>query len=411
MSKVWIINHYATQMYFQRDGRHYFFAKYLIESGHEVEIFCSNKRHNSTDKISVSIFKDYTSKLIDRITFNFIKTFAQDKSIPLRLINIFSFTKRLKRVLKKRLIYDRPDVILASSVHPWTVKVSQEIGDIFNIKIISEFRDLWPESLIVYGIINKNSLIAKYFYNLEARLYKNASKLIFTMPFANMYFNENPYTQKLILDKKAYYISNGFDTKNHNKNLKEHSWVYPIKDSNKIRISYVGSIRKANGVENILDLAKKVQSVSSLIIFQIFGEGDYKNKLEKKARKMGLKNVKFKGFIEKKYVPSILQNSHYTYFYFRNSKLLNYGISLNKLFDYFASGRPIITNIDLSKLDYFPTEFFLHQNTIDWEKCSYNGVNLVDYSKKIQSNNSIDYLKEYDYKFLAKKLEKLLFGI
>ena len=29
MKKIWIMNHYAGGMFFQKGGRHYYFAKYL----------------------------------------------------------------------------------------------------------------------------------------------------------------------------------------------------------------------------------------------------------------------------------------------------------------------------------------------------------------------------------------------
>ena len=44
--KIWILNHYATDMYFDGGGRHQSLAKYLIKLGHDVKIFCANTVHN-----------------------------------------------------------------------------------------------------------------------------------------------------------------------------------------------------------------------------------------------------------------------------------------------------------------------------------------------------------------------------
>lgn len=38
MKKVWIWNHYATNMFFDQAGRHYWFSKYLIENGYKPTI-------------------------------------------------------------------------------------------------------------------------------------------------------------------------------------------------------------------------------------------------------------------------------------------------------------------------------------------------------------------------------------
>ena len=42
---VWIMNHYAGSMFFDKGGRHYNFAKYLRRSGYEPVIFCANSMH------------------------------------------------------------------------------------------------------------------------------------------------------------------------------------------------------------------------------------------------------------------------------------------------------------------------------------------------------------------------------
>ena len=50
---VWILNHYATAMYFDKGGRHYSLAKHLLSKGYKPIILCSNIRHNSTDEIEI----------------------------------------------------------------------------------------------------------------------------------------------------------------------------------------------------------------------------------------------------------------------------------------------------------------------------------------------------------------------
>ena len=47
---IWIFNHYATNMYFDNGGRHYWFAKYLKQADYNPVIFCANTLHGF-DKI------------------------------------------------------------------------------------------------------------------------------------------------------------------------------------------------------------------------------------------------------------------------------------------------------------------------------------------------------------------------
>ena len=50
----------------------------------------------------------------------------------------------------------------------------------------------------------------------------------------------------------------------------------------------------------------------------------------------------FKGRVEKKYVPSIVSRADLNFAHNSFTYLFNYGISFNKLFDYFAAGQPIL---------------------------------------------------------------------
>ena len=46
---VWIMNHYAGSMFFDKGGRHYNFAKYLRRAGYEPVIFCANSMHGNQE--------------------------------------------------------------------------------------------------------------------------------------------------------------------------------------------------------------------------------------------------------------------------------------------------------------------------------------------------------------------------
>ena len=71
--KIWIWNHYATNMFFNQNGRHYNLAKQLIKAGYDVTVFCANTFHGS-DRIVKAEDGLFTEKEIDSIKFVFIKT-------------------------------------------------------------------------------------------------------------------------------------------------------------------------------------------------------------------------------------------------------------------------------------------------------------------------------------------------
>lgn len=70
---IWIFNHYATDMYKNHGGRHYYFAKYLMREGYNVQIFCANTYHNKNEFIETNKYK-YSTDNCDGIKFIFVKT-------------------------------------------------------------------------------------------------------------------------------------------------------------------------------------------------------------------------------------------------------------------------------------------------------------------------------------------------
>ena len=178
---VWILNHYATNTYFEKAGRHYWFAENLLNKGYKPTIFCSNVRHNSDDVIDVSIGK-CRIETNNKIPFVFVKTKEYKGNGKNRIINMFNFYRNLFSVAKKYAKENgKPDVILASSVHPLTLVAGIKIAKKFGVKCICEIRDLWPESIVEYGMLKRNGIIAKILYKIEKWIYIKADKLTFTM--------------------------------------------------------------------------------------------------------------------------------------------------------------------------------------------------------------------------------------
>ena len=84
--KVWILNHYATDMYFDSGGRHHSLAKYLIKLGHDVKIFCANTEHNS-------------SRIVDTKGCLYVERIGED-SVPYGFINSLISWKWEKSYIK-----------------------------------------------------------------------------------------------------------------------------------------------------------------------------------------------------------------------------------------------------------------------------------------------------------------------
>jgi glycosyltransferase involved in cell wall biosynthesis len=237
---------------------------------------------------------------------------------------IFYTFKVLKYIPKLNL--SKPDIIVGSSVHLFAVWAAYKLSCIYNTTFVMEVRDLWPQTLIDMGISKWHPFIILLGW-LEKFLYKKADKIISNLPYAYDYIG------KFVKKEKFIWISNGVDLSNIKYTPKE--------KNDKFIISYTGAIGIANNLQILLDVAKKLKDNEN-IYFRIVGEGAEKEKLKVFVEENNLSNVSIENSVPKNEVTNILQNSDTLFLSLKDSPLYKFGISLNKLFDYMASGRVII---------------------------------------------------------------------
>ena len=339
---IWIWNHYATNMFFDQAGRHYWFAENLIKEGYKPTIFCASTNHFSDNHIDTEGSR-YSLDSVNNIPFVFVNTPEYKGNGKNRVLNMISFYRGLFKTAKMYAeLNGKPDVILASSVHPLTLVAGIKIAKKFDIPCICEVRDLWPESIVAYGSLKGNSMIAKLLYQGEKWIYKKANSVIMTWEGGTQYIQDQGWDNQIDLNKVKH-ISNGVIIDSFDKNSKENQIDdSDLNDKNYKNLVYAGSIRKVNNLGLLLDAAKLVQEKDQQIKFLIYGSGDEKEMLENRCKEENINNVVFKGRVEKKMIPSILKKSYANILHNSSTSLDKYGQSQNKFFEYLAAGRCVI---------------------------------------------------------------------
>ncbi len=340
---IWIINHYATNMFKDQAGRHYWFAENLIKQGYKPTIFCASTVHNTNENFNTnnSLF---ISDKTRGIPFTFVNTPSYKGNGKQRIKNMFTFYRNLFPVAKEYANkYGKPDVILASSVHPLTLVAGIKIANKFGIKCICEVRDLWPESIVAYGSLKRNSVIAKILYQGEKWIYKKADSIIMTWEGGREYISNQGWDNQINLNKVKH-ISNGIVIDTFDANVEKYKMEDPdLNDNSYKNVVYAGSIRKVNNLGLLLDAAKIIQNKGKDDIrFLIYGSGDESEALIKRCDEENINNVIFKGRVEKKYIPSILKKSYINILHNSSTSLDKYGQSQNKFFEYLAAGKCIV---------------------------------------------------------------------
>lgn len=343
---VWIMNHYAGSMYFDRGGRHYNFAKYLKRAGYEPVVFCANSKHGPAETWfpDDTLWHEHAAEEIG-VPFVFVKARTYTGNGKQRVLNMLDFYRSVKKAAREYAAkHRRPDIIYASSVHPLTLVAGIQLAKRFGVPCICEVRDLWPESLVEYsGRFTRNHPLIRLLYQGEKWIYKKADRLIFTMEGSPDYIRERGW-EKAVSLSKVYHINNGVDLAAFDANREAYKTEDPdLDDPELFTVVYAGAIRRANNLGLILDAAKEVED--SRIKFLIWGDGDELPFLRRRVEEERIENVVFKDRVEKKYVPSIISRASLNVVHWEMSDIMRFGVSYNKLFEYLAAGRPIFSTV------------------------------------------------------------------
>ncbi len=337
---IWLFNHYAVPPSLYPLARPYHFAKYLQKKGHKVTIFAASSVHLSDENL-ITDKRPVSARKIDGIRYVFLKARNYEGNGIRRILNFFDYTFRLFTQTGR---FNRPDVIMATSVHPLTCVAGILLAKKYRCRCVVEIADLWPLTLVEYGAIKERQLITKLLYGLEHWIYQKADAVLFTMYGGKQYIVDQGWDGDVSLDK-IFYINNGVDLSAYRRQEQEEQ--YPDADLDRtdtFKVLYTGSMGKANAMYDILDAADRLKDRED-IQFLLFGGGYLEEELKEYCRKKQITNVVFKGKVDKKYIPNILSKGDLNIMTGISDRVTDYGLSMNKMFDYMASGKPTVSNI------------------------------------------------------------------
>lgn len=403
---IWLFNHYAVPPNLYPLARPYHFANHLQKKGHKVTLFAASSVHLSAENL-ITDGSQMKARKIDGVRYVFLKARNYEGNGLQRIFNFFDYTFRLFTQTGK---FNRPDVIMATSVHPLTCVAGIILAKKYHCKCVIEIADLWPLTLVEYGALKEGHPVTRALYMMEHWIYKKADAVLFTMQGGKQYIKDQGWEKDVSLDK-IFYINNGVDLSEYQRQEKEEEYTDPDLDrKDTFKVMYTGSMGTANAMYDILNAADKLKEQTD-IQFILFGAGYLENDLKKYCEERQIVNVLFKGKVDKKYIPNILSKGNLNIMTGLSDRVSEYGLSMNKMFDYMASGKPTISNIQ--------TQFdILEENrcgvTIAAGSAEDMAVAVKTFYEmntdcyKEYCNNAKEAAKQYDFKFLTDELEQIL---
>jgi len=401
MINIWLINQYSYPPGKSNWRRHFDLFKNFSKENYNIDIICGSFVHDRKEEI---LNKGEKYRLINSegIKYHVLSGILY-KSKIVRMLSMIQFFFKVLFFSKK--LKDKPDIIYASSPHPFNGLAGMYLARKYKCPFVLEIRDLWPETWVAMGATTKKSIIYKVFAYIEKVLYKNADKII------TLTANKDYYISVGVDEKKVEIVSNGVDLEKYDSLLKEESPVKLLE--NKFNVLYTGAHGTANCLDNILEVAKLIKNDD--IVFNFIGEGEKKEELIKKSEEYNLKNVRFYPPINKNLIPNTLKNGDVMIVIAKNTPLYKYGISFNKIFEYFASSKPIIFSGNVANDMVKEANAGISVEAENIEKIKEAVLSLYSVSKserEVLGKNGRKYVEEnYDTKVLSKKIEKIILNL
>jgi glycosyltransferase involved in cell wall biosynthesis len=320
---VYIINQFALRPGDKGSMRHFSLARFLVSRGLIVRILTSNIVSNSREDLKWPTPIE-THQGVEFHCFTAPK-YVNNRQ---RLVNHLTYSVKMAAYLFRHL--KKGDVVIGSTPQPFSTYAAYIVSKIKGGKFIYEVRDLWPQTLIDLGGLSERHPMVTVMRFIERNLSLKSSKIVTTMPLAWKYF-EGKYG---IDAHSVTCIPQGVDVP------KDEGVVFPEKT--RFHIVYAGTLGLANRTEMIVEFCKSIKSINPQVHVTVYGDGPLKSWMEEQVRSHDLTNVTFKGTVPRAVVLSALNDCHAALALAHESPLYKYGISYNKLADYFLKRRPVI---------------------------------------------------------------------
>ncbi len=370
-------------------------ANLLAKQGNEVVWWTSTFDHFLKKQIyqdDVELVQSNNYKIV------LLKGIGYKKNVSLkRLID----HKIISNKFRKRIYAEEkmPDIIVCA--YP-TISLAYECiryGKKFNIPVIIDVRDLWPDIFFHELLPSRFSIpllkISNLFFKKHIAVFKSANSIIgitekildWGLKYADRKRTNSDTVFYLSYEKKNISFSHKMPSLLAEKGVIFNKEIFYV--------CLVGTISEYKFTfEKIITAAKILFEQKTPIKFLICGEGEALADL--KAKTSEITNVQYTGWINHEEISYILQNSDFGLAPYRNSYTYITSIP-SKISEYFAYGLPVISSLT-GELELFLAKHkagFTYQTGEELARLLIDLVNNSASLNKIRKNNLSLYEDEF----------------
>jgi glycosyltransferase involved in cell wall biosynthesis len=327
LSVLWI-NHFAVSPSDGGGTRHFELSRELSSRNWHVTVAASDFHYHSRTytRRPGAASRAPVPERLDGVEFLWLWSAPYTSNNWRRGWNWISFGQSLSRWQPNG---SAPDVVIGSSPHLFAALAGARMASRLGVPFVLEVRDLWPESLLAAG--GRKGPAYHAFGAMARHLYNRADRIVVLARGSAEHIARHG-----VDERKIVYVPNGVDLDSFTRR--------PESSGDAFTLVYAGAHGPANGLDAVLDAAELLREESG-VRFLLVGDGPAKAALREAAARSKLSNVEFRDPVAKSAIPDLFAAASAGLMVLRDSPLFAYGVSPNKLFDYFGAALPVICNV------------------------------------------------------------------
>ena len=322
---LWV-NHFAVAPDMGGPTRHAEMGRELARRGWSVTVAASDYHlHRRAYMRRAPDDRRAVHERIDGVDFAWLWASPYTANDLRRVGNWLSFS----RALLELPLPEPPRIVIGSTPHLLAALAAWRIARRHRAPFVLEVRDLWPETLAVAGRRKGAGYLGMWM--LARHLYAVASRIIVLAEGTASYLARHG-----VPEHKLVFVPNGIDAAR---------FIAPeVAGGDACRLVYAGAHGPANGLDAVLDAAELLRARTD-IRFVLVGDGPAKAQLVASAQARGLHNIEFRDPIPKPEMPAFLASCDAGLMVLKDVPVFAFGVSPNKLFDYWGAGLPVVCNV------------------------------------------------------------------
>ena len=282
--------------------------------------------------------KLWQTEVVEGIHVVRVKTYiAANKGSIKRIFDFLSF---MFSATFASFFIRKVDVIVATSPQFFTAVAGFTSSKLKGVPWVFELRDIWPESIVTVGSMQRGLLIA-LLEKIEKFLYKNADLIV---PVTTSF---SKYLIDLGVEKnKIHVVTNGIDHNIFFKQQKNQLLLDELRLENQFIVGYIGTHGLAHSLETIIQAALLCEKdpLTKDVYFLFVGDGAEKDRLEKIADDLNIQNVMFLPSVSKNKISDFWSILDVTIIHLKNQKLFR-SVIPSKLFEAIGMGIPVLLGL------------------------------------------------------------------